>query len=180
LLGLWLELFPRCFTRFRRRPLKIGIHNDIIDRVGELGAVELKSAMRCYCGQRVYLMACTEGATRIDLDGNAAGIVTAEEAAHAKAALDRLTQKAFARAFAKRRQAREERSARLVEERKAVRAESNAKAWAEYHERKAQWRQRKAEQQQAAPIPATEAAPPKRLGLADLRRAGQQRQRVSP
>ena len=85
-LALLAEKWPACFQIFeqRRRPLKIGIHLDIAAALG--GAVtsaKLKSALRYYVSNLGYLLACREGAERVDLNGNAAGTVTAAEAEHA-------------------------------------------------------------------------------------------------
>jgi ProP effector len=69
------EAFPSCFAMFqkRRKPLKLGIHNDVIGALaGTITAKELSVAMRVYCGNRFYLKACIEGAPRIDLNGEAA------------------------------------------------------------------------------------------------------------
>jgi sRNA-binding protein len=66
----------------RRRPLKLGIHRDILAVLeGIVTVQELRSALRCYVGYPWYLHAAmTPGAVRIDLDGNPSGAVSAEEA----------------------------------------------------------------------------------------------------
>ena len=76
----------RVFPDFqqRRRPIKIGIHFDILAALG--GAVtsaEVKSALRLYAGNLGYLLACREGVERVALNGEPAGTVTAAEAAYA-------------------------------------------------------------------------------------------------
>jgi len=48
---------------------------------------ELSKALGVYCSNPVYLGHTRKGAWRLDLDGNPAGIVTADEEAHAKATL---------------------------------------------------------------------------------------------
>jgi ProP effector len=72
----------------RRRPLKIGIHADI---TAALGAAitwrELRNALCSYTLNHSYLLSLRPGAERIDLDGNVAGVVTADEADHARAVL---------------------------------------------------------------------------------------------
>ena len=60
----------------RRRPLKVGIHQDIVAAVG-IAPVELGLA----------LAKLEPGAARIDLAGQAAGAVTEDEAKQAKEAL---------------------------------------------------------------------------------------------
>jgi len=47
----------------------------------------LCKALGVYCANRVYLSRTVKGACRVDLDGNPAGIVAADEEAHAKATL---------------------------------------------------------------------------------------------
>jgi ProP effector len=82
------ELFPACFVMFqqRRRPLKIGIRDDVIAALnGAITPKEASLALAIYCGNHGYLKACCKaGAPRIDLQGGVAGQVTAEEAANAK------------------------------------------------------------------------------------------------
>jgi sRNA-binding protein len=65
----------------RRKPLKLGIHNDIMAALnGAITPKECATAMRVYCGNGGYLRACKVGAQRIDLNGEVAGHVTVEEA----------------------------------------------------------------------------------------------------
>jgi ProP effector len=81
------DLFPACFTVFEqeRRPLKIGIHLDVLAALdGAITPKECAKALRVYCANRCYLQSCVENAPRIDLDGNAVGTITAEEASHAR------------------------------------------------------------------------------------------------
>jgi ProP effector len=84
---LLAETFPRCFFVFerRRRPLKLGIHGDVLAALdGAITKEECATALRLYCSNASYLKASIEGAPRIDLNGNAAGSVSTEEAANAK------------------------------------------------------------------------------------------------
>jgi ProP effector len=81
------DLFPACFALFqqRRKPLKLGIRDDVLAALN--GAITVKEAglaLKIYTSNRFYLQASIEGAVRIDLNGNTAGHVTAEEAANAK------------------------------------------------------------------------------------------------
>ncbi len=62
-----------------RPPLKVGFRQDIID-LGLLTPLEASIAFRYYTAARTYLLASTEGAERIGVDGKPAGTVTAEEA----------------------------------------------------------------------------------------------------
>lgn len=82
-LDLLCETFPKAFAHYqmRRRPLKIGIHLDILAALG--GAVteaELSVALRCYTVNKVYCSRLRAGATRFDLAGEPAGVVSPEHA----------------------------------------------------------------------------------------------------
>ena len=79
--------FPKSFFlyQYRRRPLKIGIHLDIEAALGD--AIErplLRRALRFYFVNFGYQGSLRTGAARLDLDGNACGAVTEQEAAWAK------------------------------------------------------------------------------------------------
>jgi ProP effector len=82
------ELFPACFSVFegRRKPLKIGIREDLLAALG--GAItpeEAHLALAVYTGNHCYLKACAKAGTpRIDLNGEVVGSVSTEEAANAK------------------------------------------------------------------------------------------------
>jgi ProP effector len=78
---LLAETFPRCFVvhEARRRPLKIGIHQDILSRLhGAVTAAELSLALSIYCGNKVYKHRLRPGAVRVDLNGEQAGVVASE------------------------------------------------------------------------------------------------------
>src|SRR5262245_35267721 len=99
-IALLAEFYPQCFSVYegRRRPLKIGIHKDILAAVnGALTPLELHRALGIYCSNPVYLSNTRSGAWRLDLDGNPAGVVTADEEAHAKATLASIRAKKEAR-----------------------------------------------------------------------------------
>jgi ProP effector len=85
-IALLVERFPKTFfiLESRRKPLKLKIHLDLQAAFG--GAVtpdELGAALRFYCGNEGYLRSTLKGAWRVDLDGNPASVVTADEQAHA-------------------------------------------------------------------------------------------------
>ena len=88
------ETWPACFSVWerRRRPLKLGIHTNILAVLdGAVTPRELSRALRRYVSNTYYLRMMTVGAVRIDLDGNPAGIVTDEEAATAAVRLTSYT-----------------------------------------------------------------------------------------
>jgi ProP effector len=89
-IALLAENFPKCFSVYqpRRRPLKLKIHLDIQAALdGAVTPAELHKALGIYCSNPAYLGHTRKGAWRLDLDGNPAGVVTADEEAHAKATL---------------------------------------------------------------------------------------------
>jgi len=82
-LALLCERFPKCFVLYeaRRRPLKIGTDKDILAALdGAVTPDELSKALCLYVINKTYRARLKAGATRIDLDGNPAGIVTPEQA----------------------------------------------------------------------------------------------------
>src|SRR5258706_8079668 len=87
-------LFPAVFVAEQwkpHRPLKRGIHNDLIER-GVLLARECR-VLRWYVSRRMYQVALAAGGPRYDLDGHAVGEVTPAEAAGAQAVVAELEAK---------------------------------------------------------------------------------------
>ncbi len=79
--------FPVAFKEVQAvQPLKIGIKQDLVMRLGSIENIVLNdkacmvSSLSYYVSSPAYLKNVVTGATRIDLDGNPAGVVTAEEA----------------------------------------------------------------------------------------------------
>ena len=90
MIKLLCEQFPQTFSRDSPRPLKVGVHADVLGRLpGAVESRDLKSALRAYTSNRRYLRVLVAGASRVGLDGETAGIVTAEDELFAK---DRLAQ----------------------------------------------------------------------------------------
>ncbi|MGP4123102.1 MAG: RNA chaperone ProQ [Sodalis sp. (in: enterobacteria)] len=71
------ERFPLCFTvEGEARPLKIGIFQDLIQRVqceDNISKTQLRSALRLYTLSWRYLYGIKLGVQRVDLDGNHCG-----------------------------------------------------------------------------------------------------------
>ena len=84
-LALLVETYPACFDGENPRPLKLGIHHDLMAAGFEKAAV--KRALACYCNRPRYRKALRAGALRIDLRGRPAGAVTAADAETARADL---------------------------------------------------------------------------------------------
>ena len=76
------ELYPACFDWENPRPLKIDIHKPMIRAGHDREAV--KRALAAYCTAPRYRETLRAGASRIDLQGQPAGVVTEKEAAHAR------------------------------------------------------------------------------------------------
>jgi sRNA-binding protein len=88
------NLFSQCFSLAGRdrKPLKVGISNDLLVAKTDLSNTELRRALAAYTNSIGYLSKMLEGAARIDLDGEPAGVVTAEEARHAWAKMEALVE----------------------------------------------------------------------------------------
>ena len=82
LIDLAAQLWPKTFVvhEAKRRPLQIGIDKALI-ATGALTPAEASALLIVYCSNAVYLARSTEGAARVDLNGDVAGYVTAAEAA---------------------------------------------------------------------------------------------------
>ena len=75
--------FPSAFlTDGPRKPLKIGIHDDLTLRGISRGVIQRGLGM--YCSNGRYLAALQAGTIRVGLDGEPAGVVTADAAALAQ------------------------------------------------------------------------------------------------
>ena len=98
------ELYPQCFTAEKwqpHRPLKIGVHLDLIAR-GVLLPDECRALFLRYCFRLMYQRALAAGGPRFDLDGNVVGEVAAGEIEHARAVVAQMEAKAAAKADAAR------------------------------------------------------------------------------
>jgi len=97
---LLAEFYPKCFSIYeeRRRPLKLNIHLDIQAALDSaITPAELHRALGTYCSNPIYLGTLRKGAWRLDLNGEPAGVVTADEEAHARETLARIKAKQKAR-----------------------------------------------------------------------------------
>jgi ProP effector len=85
------KLWPQCFAIYemRRRPLKLGIHIDLIcSSLHDFDNDQIKIGLRFYVSNSEYLKKVKVGADRIDLNGETAGRVTLDEQHHAKGQLE--------------------------------------------------------------------------------------------
>ena len=75
-----LETLSAKFAVFREcRPLALGIHKAIGERMPEVDTAQLRLAMRMHTASTRYLKALLVTRERFDLDGKPAGEVTAEQ-----------------------------------------------------------------------------------------------------
>lgn len=100
-LAYLIELFPQCFIKEgEAKPLKIGIFQDIAERLSEdenVSKTQIRAALRQYTSSWRYLYGVKEGAKRVDLDGNEGDVVEQEHIEHAKEQLDASKAKVQAR-----------------------------------------------------------------------------------
>lgn len=109
-----LERLQAEFAVFRDcLPLAIGIHKQLLERMPDLDKNKVRIAMHSHTASTRYLKALTEGAPRFDLDGQAAGEVTAEQQTVAVQTLRERLKKA-----AERRKAEEAEAKRQEEDAK--------------------------------------------------------------
>ena len=106
------EKFPLCFIlEGEAKPLKIGLFQDLAEALQDderVSKTQLRQALRQYTSNWRYLHGCREGAVRVDLQGNPAGVLEAEHVIHAAQQLAdakaRVAEKRKAEAAAKKAQ----------------------------------------------------------------------------
>ncbi|MER9421674.1 ProQ/FinO family protein [Mesorhizobium sp. M0317] len=82
IVAAWQELYPDTFNLRFRKPLKIGIREDML--AAGHGLTEVTLGLKYYVGGSGYLRGCQKaGAVRIDLAGQPRGIVTEADATYA-------------------------------------------------------------------------------------------------
>ena len=108
--------FPQRSQLKRPQPLKVGVGNEIAKML-DINPRAVGLALGFYCNRSAYLLACKEGATRVDLDGNPAGTVLERDAVHAETLLE---------------ERRAKRGARLARQEEAKRREGLKQAEAEH------------------------------------------------
>ena len=89
-ISLLAEKWPCCFSIIEsgRRPLKLGIRDDVLAALGgAISAGRVSAALRWYVSSPEYQRRLVHGAWRVDLNGRPAGTVSQEDEAHARAQL---------------------------------------------------------------------------------------------
>ena len=114
------ERFPQCFSaEGEARPLKIGIFQDLVERVGgemNLSKTQLRAALRLYTSSWRYLYGVKAGAIRVDLDGNPCGELEEQHIAHARQQLEEAKARVQAQRAAQQAKKREAAAANGQEE----------------------------------------------------------------
>ncbi|NLW05805.1 MAG: hypothetical protein GX029_11385 [Pseudomonadaceae bacterium] len=111
----WVKSYPRSFIPNQPQPLKVGIHKELLATEG--GDIKkIRRALASYVKVPRYLRCIKEGAVRVDLKGDNAGLVSKEEAGFAQANLQKLEQHKKQREAQKKQQQAEQQQ-RLAEER---------------------------------------------------------------
>ena len=81
------EKFPLCFVLDgEAKPIKIGLFQDLAEALQDdprVSKTQLRHALRQYTSNWRYLHGCREGAVRVDLYGNPAGILEQQHVEHA-------------------------------------------------------------------------------------------------
>src|SRR5215470_18885065 len=108
-LDLLVDLYPRCFDRVKRRPLALGVREQIITQHAELSRNRIKRLLKRYVQCEVYWSALNAGAARIDLDGKPAGEVTLEDEQYALIQIARAARRAAAETIEDRKAANQAR-----------------------------------------------------------------------
>lgn len=98
------ELYPKVFNRNAVKPLKIGIQEELLAD-DKLSKGKIKRALASYVRAPQYYKSLVAGADRIDLQGEANGQVSEQEAEHAKAMLKNIREKRQQRIQAEKEQA---------------------------------------------------------------------------
>ena len=128
-----LDSLSAQFAVFRDcKPLALGIHKTVKERMPEIEAAPLRSAMKIHTASTRYLKALVTSKERFDLDGNVSGEVTDEQREVASTALRERFKKA-----AERRKADEQavKTAQLEKEAEQKRAEKLSQLAARFNNR---------------------------------------------
>lgn len=126
------EKFPNCFiAEGEAKPLKIGLFQELavaLEGDEKVSKTSLRQALRNYTMSWRYLHACRDGAVRVGLNGEEAGVVDTQQAEHAAQTLAEAKA-----AYAQRRAeaAKEQRKVQRKEFFKQKAREENAKKRAE-------------------------------------------------
>lgn len=117
-----LERLNAEFAVFRDcRPLAVGIHKAIREKLPDLERGQLSAAMRTHTASTRYLKALAQGELRFDLDGQPAGAVTDEQREQAATAL----RERFKKIAERRRAEQEAEKARQQAEQQAEKTRQN-------------------------------------------------------
>ncbi|AHG85940.1 Protein proQ [Bibersteinia trehalosi USDA-ARS-USMARC-190] len=128
------EKFPLCFiAEGEAKPLKVGLFQELAEALAgddKVSKTLLRQALRSYTMSWRYLHACRDGAVRVGLNGEEAGVVDSQQAEHAAQTLAQAKAAVAERRAAERK---EQRKAQRKEFFKQKAREENAKKRTERH-----------------------------------------------
>lgn len=123
-----VEKFPLCFSlEGEAKPLKIGLFQELALALADdekVSKTVLRQALRAYTSNWRYLHGCKEGAIRIGLQGEEAGVVDATQAQHAA---ETLAQAKAAYLEKRAQQAKEKRKAFFKQQAKGANVKKSVK-----------------------------------------------------
>ena len=84
-----IEAFPAAFAIRHRKPLKLGVRDDLVPwaEKNDISTSKLSRAIRHYVSSKTYLKGTLENTHRVDLEGNLAEKVTDENRKYAEGKL---------------------------------------------------------------------------------------------
>ena len=84
-----IEAFPAAFAIRHRKPLKLGVRDDLVPwaEKNDISTSKLSRAIRHYVSSKTYLKGTLENTHRVDLEGNLAEEVTDENRKYAEGKL---------------------------------------------------------------------------------------------
>jgi ProP effector len=121
------ERWPKTFypESKKRKPLKVGIFQDLKVTAPDIEPKMLRLALRVYTTSGAYLVACSKGHKRVDLNGNAVAEVSEKDKTRAREILEARKNKEKVQAEAQK--AESERLKRKDEARRPVPRGVNAR-----------------------------------------------------
>ena len=76
--------YPKCFNLKESKPLKLGIHKDILERNPDIPKLLLSSALSRYTFRPHYAKILSNSEFRVDLDGNQTEVISDRDKKSAK------------------------------------------------------------------------------------------------
>jgi ProP effector len=92
---LLMETYPKAFFKKRRKALKVGIANDLLEQLNssQVSPEELRAFLWWYTFQNDYLHSVAKDTHRIDLEGNQAGEILERHRVSSRSILEKRAKK---------------------------------------------------------------------------------------